>query len=587
MRTDQSETHEYAYLTVAGKLACPFQAQATITEAHSISTLFAFIRRLSRMLSCAPLVLLALLALPGCVTPNATHSMQDNANLNAYSTVFIAPLNYGGVYGDNYGVQAHVRQRIEQKGLRVLSEDQFRQQSDMDKLRSLFCIIQHNHTPDMMGGSYATVSINLQDFTQTVIYSGTGRYQGLTVGGDLKGATDQALKGFLDRYSGFDSAVEPRAVALVASRAKDHESPPGLRKSAEELRAYCDTNSLQLGLIEGIWTDNESKYEIGIFKREQKDRSDFVGLVLRTDNPFWKPGQIKMVLHPTAYASLFNASYHLSDHSTQGTTAAIDEAGILNLEVKDANGSPQKIAFIKNYPPVLGNTKSPQTATPHGKSQKTTGSGFVLTKSGLVVCNYHVVDSGSKITIVMPGQSKRFTATKQIQDKKNDLVILKMEDFHYDQIYSGEIPYSIADTRNVQLGEEVFTIGYPLGSLLGKSPKLSSGIISSIYGIDDDPRVYQISAPIQPGNSGSPLFNRKGELVGIVVATLNAKYLFERADVIPQNVNFAVKSSYLLNLTSMVPDGPEITTRKSLVAGKSLEQQVESLAPFTVTIEVE
>ena len=86
-----------------------------------------------------------------------------------------------------------------------------------------------------------------------------------------------------------------------------------------------------------------------------------------------------------------------------------------------------------------------------------------------------------------------------------------------------------------------------------KLPK-ESGAISSLYGVQDDPRWFQISVPIQPGNSGGPLFNEKGEVIGITVASLDVKNVFEITGAFPQNINFAIKSAYIKNLLSMLPD---------------------------------
>jgi S1-C subfamily serine protease len=123
-----------------------------------------------------------------------------------------------------------------------------------------------------------------------------------------------------------------------------------------------------------------------------------------------------------------------------------------------------------------------------------------------------------------------------------------------------------------------------LGDVLGKSPKFSSGNINSLYGIQDDPRLYQISNPVQPGNSGSPLFSEKGELVGIVVASINAKYLYEEADILPQNINFAIKSDYLINLLSMLPEGDKAIKRSTKLTGREIENQVKLLTPYILQI---
>ena len=123
-----------------------------------------------------------------------------------------------------------------------------------------------------------------------------------------------------------------------------------------------------------------------------------------------------------------------------------------------------------------------------------------------------------------------------------------------------------------------------MGDIMGSEPRASSGIINSLYGIQDDPRSFQISNPLQPGNSGGPLFNEKGEIIGIVVSSLSAKYLYENTGALPQNVNFALKSDYLINLISMLPESNEILNRKNSVTQGPMEEQIEQLTPYIVQI---
>ena len=102
--------------------------------------------------------------------------------------------------------------------------------------------------------------------------------------------------------------------------------------------------------------------------------------------------------------------------------------------------------------------------------------------------------------------------------------------------------------------EKVFTIGYPLNDVMGSNYKVTDGIISSKSGIEDDVRYYQISVPLQPGNSGGPLFNKDGNIIGITSARLNSQAVGTQVE----NVNYAIKSSYLLNLYNMLPNSIKI-----------------------------
>jgi S1-C subfamily serine protease len=92
-----------------------------------------------------------------------------------------------------------------------------------------------------------------------------------------------------------------------------------------------------------------------------------------------------------------------------------------------------------------------------------------------------------------------------------------------------------------------------MSGVLGDRVKISEGIVNSIAGIDNDPTMFQISIPIQPGNSGGPLITKQGFAVGVVTSRLNQHFLLETQNTFVENVNFAVKTSLLLNLKSLIP----------------------------------
>jgi S1-C subfamily serine protease len=119
-------------------------------------------------------------------------------------------------------------------------------------------------------------------------------------------------------------------------------------------------------------------------------------------------------------------------------------------------------------------------------------------------------------------------------DKTDDLALLKVD--------GGIFPaLAISPKESANLGQEVFTIGFPNIEMQGLQPKYTDGRISSLSGMQDDPTEYQISVPVQPGNSGGPLCDASGEVVGIVVARLNDMAVMQLQGVVPQNVNYAVK----------------------------------------------
>lgn len=171
------------------------------------------------------------------------------------------------------------------------------------------------------------------------------------------------------------------------------------------------------------------------------------------------------------------------------------------------------------------------------------GSGFFITEDGYFVTNFHVIDGAKEITLVTKN-GKSLPADIVRIDKANDLAILKAN--------GNFIPLPIANSRSVKSGQRVITLGYPHVDVQGFEAKVTDGIINSLSGIRDDPRVFQISVPVQSGNSGGPLVSQEGNVVGIVVSKLSAVLLLKETGDLPQNVNYAIKSNYLLEVLASI-----------------------------------
>ena len=112
----------------------------------------------------------------------------------------------------------------------------------------------------------------------------------------------------------------------------------------------------------------------------------------------------------------------------------------------------------------------------------------------------------------------------------------------------------VAASRAVKLGGTVATVGFPNIGLQGFAPKLAKGEIASLSGAGDDARYFQISVPVQPGNSGGALVDEHGNVVGVVSAKLDAATALRSSGALPENVNYAVKSGYLLTFLESVPE---------------------------------
>jgi S1-C subfamily serine protease len=183
------------------------------------------------------------------------------------------------------------------------------------------------------------------------------------------------------------------------------------------------------------------------------------------------------------------------------------------------------------------------------------GSGFFISRQGHIVTNYHVVDEASELftKLNVNGQIEKLPLKIVAKDKVNDLVILKVDKTGFD--LGKDIPYGM-DFNTLEVGEEVFTLGYPMVDVMGEELKFTDGRISSKSGIDGDITTYQISTPIQPGNSGGPLFQvETGNIVAVVSATLNRE-MFNG-----ENVNYAIKSNLLKNLVESVSEPIKLSTQ--------------------------
>jgi S1-C subfamily serine protease len=187
-------------------------------------------------------------------------------------------------------------------------------------------------------------------------------------------------------------------------------------------------------------------------------------------------------------------------------------------------------------------TGSGNSASPAGP--KESGSGFFITDDGYLISNNHVVKDATKVRLVT---SAGTINAKVIQvDAANDLALLKA--------VGRFAPLPILSSKSAHLGGTVATIGFPDPTLQGFSPKLAKGEIASLSGAADDPRYFQISVPVQPGNSGGALVDERGNVIGIVSAKLDASTALAMSGSLPENVNYAVKSSLLLSFLESVPD---------------------------------
>lgn len=166
------------------------------------------------------------------------------------------------------------------------------------------------------------------------------------------------------------------------------------------------------------------------------------------------------------------------------------------------------------------------------------GSGFVISKEGHIVTNHHVI---SKCTsILIHTDMGKDPARVVVFDAFNDLAVLQGS-----QTYAS---FLNLNRGQPELLQEVYVAGFPFGDQLSSSVKVTKGIVSALTGIGNNFSQIQIDAAIQSGNSGGPILDDSGSVLGVTVSKLNAEYMLENFGVIPENTNFGVKASVLVEL---------------------------------------
>ncbi|MBC7616264.1 MAG: trypsin-like peptidase domain-containing protein [Pedobacter sp.] len=199
------------------------------------------------------------------------------------------------------------------------------------------------------------------------------------------------------------------------------------------------------------------------------------------------------------------------------------------------------------------------------------GTGFAISSNGFILTNYHVI-KGADSLYIQNNKGVSYKVKKFYMDPVNDIAILKVTDLSF--VSLGAVPYSIKKT-NAGIGEAVYTLGYPKDDVV-----LGDGYVSSKTGINGDTLAYQIAIPVNPGNSGGPLLDNNGNIVGVI----NGKE--DKTD----GAAFAVKSRYIIEALNAIPQD-SLSKRvgygkKSILQGLKRNQQVEKIQDYVFMIKV-
>jgi S1-C subfamily serine protease len=198
----------------------------------------------------------------------------------------------------------------------------------------------------------------------------------------------------------------------------------------------------------------------------------------------------------------------------------------------------ERLAQIaKGTPP---DSRLPGQAAPAKRlPQASSGSGIIVSGNGFVLTNQHVVQQCSTYEVI-DDANRRLKASLHAVDVAKDLALLMVE-----ERFAAVAP--IRRDAAPRLGEAVTIVGFPLVNVLGTRPTVGFGHVSSTVGIRGNQSQMQISVPVQRGNSGGPVFDQAGNVIGVVVSKLDALKVAERVGDLPQNVNFAIRGDVVRN----------------------------------------
>ncbi len=247
-----------------------------------------------------------------------------------------------------------------------------------------------------------------------------------------------------------------------------------------------------------------------------------------------------------AYAWHIVAASHADAKDQAKFEQSRDQTALLLLPSEAERARQMAAAIAAGHPPPAtapgGAPGAP--AGPGGRVVLgTAGSGFFVATDGTVLTNNHVVPACRTIRVtpsvaIPPATTVApVEATVTARDLANDLAMLRTG------LRSPAI-VRFRDDKPMRSGDGVVVVGYPLSSLLSREPNVTDGIISAMAGARGDPRFFQVTAPVQKGNSGGPLADMSGNVVGVVSRKLDAMVVQKEFDDMPQNVNFALKASY-------------------------------------------
>ena len=326
-----------------------------------------------------------------------------------------------------------------------------------------------------------------------------------------------------------------------------------------------DQNRAFLALTNPRWRSLESgqTYQILIRAGDQgKWRGNFVGFDRNGDKGLFSSGLKERFVADLSDAGQLQVEFE----GRQITTASLA-------------GSTEALQAVMGCHKAFGTTQakardtSPKSADNRKEDRESSqGTGFYVSSKGHVLTNNHVIDGCRDVLITRSGMSA-IPAHVIAKDALNDLALI-----------STDLPQAVVPplAPRARIGEAVYAYGFPLNGLLATTGNFTIGNVTATAGLGDDTRHIQISAPVQPGNSGGPLVDQYGNVVGVIVSKLNALKMASVTSDLAQNVNFAIKSVIAQNFLDA--NGIETSARARTTDAMDGATIAEKAKEFTVRI---
>lgn len=458
-------------------------------------------------------------------------SAQNASIFNGYKYVILEPITYGDGDRDYYDIEPIICRTLTGYGLVTMVRDKMygKMKDDYKEHSNYFLTLAVSHNSEnALYLTYTFINCNGEKVYSTTNHTDVYMYH-FTYKGAIRKLVSRCNNDVYYKLSNytFDSSQTPKNIFGHVDI------------DVFKARAYLD--SIVTDKIEGIYKAVSGKAYQFLVKQ-----NDFFGYdLILTENldDFWSAGDVKATFEESAIPGIYAGKWLMYNKQASNITLTYDKEV---LTVRHDNN--MEDTYIKLYPKngQSGSKRQPQTSgSANGANLIASGSGFLLNSKGIVGTNFHVVEGANQLMVIFSDgiSQTEYNAIVVLSDPNNDVALLQITD----SVSFPSIPYGVC--TNTDIGAEVFTIGFPRPNAMGENFKVTNGIISASTGIGDDIRAYQITVPIQPGNSGGPLFDMKGNLLGITTATLSEKYIKAKVE----NVNYAVKISYLLNLYNMLP----------------------------------